>query len=50
MADPGTRTGLLALAPAIETSTIPAPDRPLFLDAHVGAERIHTLGAWGPSS
>ncbi len=49
MADPGTRIGLLAVAPGIETSGLPAPDEPLYLDAHVGAERIHTLGSWGPS-
>jgi hypothetical protein len=49
MEDPGTRTGLLAVAPSLESSIIPAPDRPLYLDAHVGPERIHTLGRWGPA-
>jgi hypothetical protein len=47
MADPATRTGLLAVAPSIDAGTIPAPDQPTYLAAHLGAERIHTLGRWG---
>ena len=50
MADPATRTGLLTVAPSIAGATIPAPDQPAYLTAHLGAERIHTLGRWGPSS
>ena len=48
MADPVTRTGLLAVAPTLDTATLPAPDAPVFLAAHLGSERIHTLGRWGP--
>jgi hypothetical protein len=49
MADPATRTGLLAVAPSIAAGTIPAQDQPLYLASHLGAERIHTLGRWGAS-
>ena len=49
MADPATRTGLLAVAPSIAAGTIPAQDQPTYLAAHLGAERIHTLGRWGTS-
>jgi hypothetical protein len=49
MADPSTRTGLLAIAPSIAAGTIAAPDQPAYLAARLGAERIHTLGRWGTS-
>jgi hypothetical protein len=47
MADPAARTGLLAVAPTIASGTIAAPEQPGYLAAHLGAERIHTLGRWG---
>jgi hypothetical protein len=47
MNDPATRTGLLAVAPSIADGTILAHDQPTYLAAHLGAERIHTLGRWG---
>jgi hypothetical protein len=50
MADPGTRTGLRAVAPAVEAGTLPAMASPLFLAEHLGHERIHTIGSWGTSS
>jgi hypothetical protein len=49
MADPATRTGLLAVAPSIADGTIAAQALPVYLAAHLGAERIHTLGRWGTS-
>ena len=49
MADPATRIGLRAIVPTIETATLPAPDAPVYLAAHLGSERIHTLGRWGSS-
>jgi hypothetical protein len=50
MADPPTRTGLLAVAPSIADGTIAAREQPVHLAAHLGAERIHTLGRWGTTS
>jgi hypothetical protein len=50
MADKGSSVGLRAVAPAIDTTSLPAQDRPLYLASHLGAERIHTLGRWGPSA
>ena len=50
MADPGTRTGLLAVAPTIHAGTIPESGQPLYLGSHLGTERIHTLGRWGTVS
>jgi hypothetical protein len=49
MADPATRTGLLAVAPSIAAGTIAAREEPAYLATHLGAERIHTLGRWGPT-
>ena len=49
MADPDTRAGLLAVAPAVATGTIPGPAQTTYLAAHLGADRIHTLGQWGTS-
>jgi len=49
MADPTTRTGLIAVAPSIAAGTIAAQAQPVYLAAHLGAERIHTLGRWGTS-
>ncbi len=50
MEDPGTRTGLLAVAPGLATGSIQAPEQPVFLASHLGTERIHTLGRWGTAS
>jgi len=47
MNDTATRTGLLAVAPTIADGTIAAHVQPVHLAAHLGAERIHTLGRWG---
>ena len=49
MGDPATRTGLIAVAPSIAAETIVAKEQPVYLAAHLGAERIHTLGRWGMS-
>jgi hypothetical protein len=46
--NPDVRAGLAAAVPdlfALATAPSRAPE---FLRAHVGAERIHTLGRWGP--
>jgi hypothetical protein len=47
MADPETRAGLLAVTPAVGAGTILDPGQVTFLAAHLGADRIHTLGQWG---
>jgi hypothetical protein len=47
IAVPDTRAGLMAAAPAGLARDLPAPDGPTFLRALTGAERVHTLGAWG---
>ena len=49
MGDPATRTGLIAVAPSIAAETVVAKEQPVYLAAHLGAERIHTLGRWGMS-
>ncbi len=49
MSDPATRTGLNAVAPNFDAAKLPAPDAPVFLAAHLGSERVHTLGRWGPA-
>jgi len=49
MEDPGTRTGLVAVAPTIDAGALPEPDQPVYLASHLGVERIHTLGRWGTS-
>lgn len=46
-ANPDTRAGLLAAAPAVLNGALPAPDRPAYLPEMAGAARIHTLGRWG---
>src|SRR5206468_1984167 len=43
--DSETRAALAAVVPALFHRRPPAPDRPTFIAA---AERIHTLGTWGP--
>ena len=43
--DSETRAGLAAVVPTLFHRPPPAPDRPTFIAA---AERIHTLGTWGP--
>ena len=45
--DAETRAGLAAVAPTLFGRPPPAPDRPTFV---VGAEKIHTLGTWGPQA
>jgi len=45
---PDTHAGLRAAAPRAFDHELPHPDRPTFLDALSPAERVHTLGAWGP--
>jgi len=47
MADPETRSGLLAVAPSVAAGTLPAMKGPVYLGEELGAERIHTLGRWG---
>ncbi len=47
VADPDTRAGLRAAAPSAFDRTLPAADEPRYLRALAGAERVHTLGAWG---
>ena len=42
-----TRAGLAAAAPGIFERQAPVSERPMFLQEHLGAERIHTLGRWG---
>jgi len=46
-ANPDTRAGLMAAAPAAFDPALPSPDRPRYVRGLAGAERIHTLGAWG---
>ena len=50
LADPDTDAGLRAAVPRAFERGLPAPDRPAFLDALAPAERVHTLGAWGPQA
>jgi len=47
IADPDTRAGLMAAAPAAFDRAVPSPDHPTFLRELTGPERMHTLGAWG---
>ena len=47
VADPDTRVGLRAAAPSAFDRALPAADEPRYLRALAGAERVHTLGAWG---
>ena len=46
-AEPDTRAGLIAAAPAIFHAAQAAPDQPRHLREMIDAERIHTLGRWG---
>ena len=48
IADPDVRAALAAAAPDIFARTLPPSARPAYLRDYVGAERIHTLGSWGP--
>lgn len=47
VADPDTRAGVLAAAPRVFERELPAPERPRYLTAKNGVERIHTVGSWG---
>ena len=47
VADPDTRAGLLAVAPALFDAALPQPDRPAHLQQATGEGRIPTLGRWG---
>jgi hypothetical protein len=46
-ADPDTRAGLMAAAPAIFEAAPSAPPPPAHLREMIDAARVHTLGAWG---
>jgi hypothetical protein len=48
LADPETAAGLRAAAPGALAGDLPRPDGPTFVAALAPAERVHTLGAWGP--
>lgn len=48
IADPDTRAGLAAVAPAALAGSLPSPERPACLREVAGPERVQTLGAWGP--
>ena len=50
LADPDTEAGLRAAAPRAFERELPAPDGPTFVAARAPAERVQTLGAWGPSA
>ncbi len=43
-----TRAGLAAAAPGVFELARSAPAAPVYLTTLVGADRIHTLGRWGP--
>jgi hypothetical protein len=42
-----TRAGLAVAAPGIFERSFPPREQPVFLQGHLGAKRIHTLGRWG---
>jgi hypothetical protein len=46
-ADPDTRAGLMAAAPAIFDAPQPVSSQPLYLREVIDADRVHTLGSWG---
>ena len=48
-ANPDTLAGLKAAAPAAFDRALPSPEGPRHVRGFAGAERIHTLGAWGPA-
>jgi len=48
LTDPDVRAGIAAVAPAAIAGQLPAPPSPVLLQDLLGAERIHTLGRWGP--
>jgi hypothetical protein len=48
LADPDTRAGILAIAPELATGAPPPAQPPANLAGHLPADRIHTLGRWGP--
>jgi len=50
LADPDTRAAIEAIVPGVERRALPAPPVPVFLADELGAERVHTLGRWGPGS
>jgi len=48
MTDADVRAGIAAVAPMAVDGRLPAPPEPVVLQDLIGAERIHTLGRWGP--
>jgi hypothetical protein len=48
-ADPDTRAGLLAVAPALADHSLAGPGRPRDLADAAATAALHTLGRWGPS-
>jgi hypothetical protein len=50
MTDPATGIGLRTVVPAISAETPPESEQPMYLAAHLGSERIHTLGRWGDTA
>jgi hypothetical protein len=50
LADPETRAGITAAVPGLLARDLPAPAAPAYLRALDAAERLNTLGAWGPSA
>ena len=49
LADEETRAGLAAAAPSALDPPLPSADAPAYLDHGTGAERMVTVGAWGPT-
>jgi len=47
VANPDTRAGILAVAPAALSGALPEPERPRNLSDAAEGEPIHTLGHWG---
>jgi hypothetical protein len=45
--DPDTRAGVLAAVPRLFERELSVQERPRYLTAIAGAERIHTIGSWG---
>ncbi|MEO6565406.1 MAG: hypothetical protein ABIO63_05175 [Casimicrobiaceae bacterium] len=48
MTDADVRAGIVAVAPMAEDGQLAAPPEPVVLQDLIGAERLHTLGRWGP--
>ncbi len=48
LTDDDVRAGINAVAPAAMAGSLPGPPAPLLLQDHLGPDRVHTLGRWGP--